>query len=50
MRVYALVGATTAKIKVGVGGEWMQYWTNVNIDTNADARMWGAVATVVYHF
>ncbi|GMR00180.1 MAG: hypothetical protein BMS9Abin18_1016 [Zetaproteobacteria bacterium] len=83
MKLYALVGATTAKIKatptatglgiasvsttktgvsygVGinyhvqdsltVGGEWMQYWTNVNVGTNTDAKMWGAVVTAAYHF
>ncbi len=82
MRVYALVGATTARLKgalpvaglsvstsrtktgfsygfginyhvqdsLTVGGEWMQYWTNVNVDPNVDAKMWGATANAAYHF
>ncbi|MDQ6958425.1 MAG: outer membrane beta-barrel protein [Mariprofundaceae bacterium] len=84
MKVYALVGATTAKFKatatatglgaasasstktgvsygfginyhiqdsLTVGGEWMQYWTNVSLGAaGVDANMWGAVATVAYHF
>ena len=36
------------------GLEWMQYWTNVKLGTtfgtNAKAKMWGAVASVAYHF
>ena len=36
--------------QLSIGGEWMQYWTNVNIATNSEAKMWGAVATVAYHF
>ena len=36
--------------QLSIGGEWMQYWTNVNIGTNAEAKIWGATATVAYHF
>jgi len=37
---------------LSVGGEWMQYWTNVGSFTgiSAEVKMWGAVATVAYHF
>jgi len=35
---------------LSVGGEWMQYWTNVNLTGNREAKIWGAVATVDYHF
>ncbi len=41
-----------------VSGEWMQYWTNVNLGTsyapapgtNPKAKIWGIVAAVDYHF
>jgi len=81
-RVYALVGGTTAKAKMGVsvvglnftqsksktgftygfggeynlndqlsiGGEWVQYWTNVKMDNTTKAKLWGAVGTLAYHF
>jgi len=39
---------------LSIGGEWMQYWTNVKLGTafgtDAKAKMWGAVGTVAYHF
>ncbi len=39
---------------LSVGGEWMQYWTNVKLGSifgsNVEAKMWGATATVAYHF
>jgi len=39
---------------LSVGGEWMQYWSNVklgnNFGSNAKAKIWGAVATINYHF
>jgi len=78
-KIYALLGGTTAKLKLtnnigfnanptktgftygfgaeyylqdklSVGGEWMQYWTNVTVGTNLEAKVWGATATVAYHF
>lgn len=40
--------------RVSVGGEWVQYWTNVKLGstfgTGAEAKIWGAVATASYHF
>jgi len=40
--------------KLSIGGEWMQYWTNVKLGsafgTNSKAKIWGAVATMTYHF
>ena len=40
---------------LSVGAEWVQYWTNVKMDTSrfgtdAKAKMWGVVATAAYHF
>jgi len=39
---------------LSVGGEWMQYWTNVKLGTAfgtaSEAKIWGAAATVAYHF
>lgn len=40
---------------LSIGGEWMQYWTNVNLGrdyfgTTSTGKMWGAVATLAYHF
>jgi len=39
---------------LSLGGEWMQYWTNVKLGTafgtNAKAKMWGATGTLTYHF
>jgi len=40
--------------KLSVGGEWVQYWTNVKLGTtfgtNSEAKIWGAAVTAVYHF
>ncbi|HKJ84216.1 MAG TPA: porin family protein [Mariprofundaceae bacterium] len=42
--------------QVSAGLEWVQYWTNVKLGTggafgtNAKAKIWGATATVAYHF
>jgi len=81
-RVAALLGATTAKIKLtaaaagvsasntatktgfsfgvggeyffndnmSVGGEWVQYLTDVNLDAVSTARLWGASATFNVYF
>jgi len=81
-RVSALVGATTAKIKlkatavgasvsnsatktgfsygfggeyfindsVSVGGEWIQYLTDVKLNSVSTARLWGASGTFNYYF
>jgi len=38
------------KNSLSVGGEWVQYWSNISIATGSDANIWGAVATVAYHF
>jgi len=39
---------------LSIGGEWMQYWTNVKLGTafgtNAKAKIWGATGTLTYHF
>ncbi len=38
---------------LSVGGEWMQYWTNVKLPSfgpNIEAKIWGATATAAYHF
>lgn len=82
VRLYALVGATTSKIKlsvsagaatasasksktgfsygfggeyfvnpqISVGGEWVQYLTDVKLNTVSKARLWGAAGTLSYHF
>jgi len=80
-RVFALLGATTAKIKatsavtstavnsatktgfsygvggeyffndnMSVGGEWVQYLTDVNLSPVATARLWGASGTFNFYF
>jgi len=41
-----------------INGEWMQYWTDVKLGdglspapgTGSKARLWGAVAAMVYHY
>ncbi len=40
---------------LSVGAEWVQYWTNVNMDTTrfgtgAKTKMWGVVGTAAYRF
>jgi len=82
LRVYALLGGTTARVKLtgssvfgstnlsttktglsygfgaqyylldtlSVGGEWVQYWTSVNVNPNTETKLWGAVGTLAYHF
>ncbi len=35
---------------LSVGGEWTQYWTNVNILPTDEVKIWGATATLSYHF
>jgi len=32
------------------GAEWVQYWTDVKTGTTSKARIWGAVASLNYHF
>jgi len=47
---YGLGGAYDLDEHLSVGGEWMQYWTDVSVDPTSKARLWGAVGTVDYHF
>jgi len=40
---------------LSLGGEWIQYWTNVNLGTMGGttgnkAKLWSATGTVAYHF
>jgi len=43
-------GAYDLNENLSVGGEWMQYWTDVSVDPTSRARLWGASSTVDYHF
>ncbi|MFQ5345819.1 MAG: porin family protein [Mariprofundus sp.] len=35
---------------VSVGGEWIQYWTDVNLGTGITGRLWSATGSLNYHF
>jgi len=39
---------------LSLGGEWMQYWTNVKMGSvmgpNSKAKLWSATITAAYHF
>jgi len=48
-------GGEYALGKLSVGGEWVQYWTNIGGNgafgnLSAKVKMWGAVGTVSYRF
>jgi len=47
---YGLGGEYNLNDQLSVGGEWVQYWTNVKLDNTTKAKLWGAVATLAYHF
>ncbi|MDX8405327.1 MAG: porin family protein [Mariprofundus sp.] len=49
---YGVGGDYSYNDRFSFGGEWMQYWTNVTIDspTNLKAKIWGATASVTMNF
>jgi len=36
--------------KISIGAEWVQYWTDVNLDPVSTARIWGASGSINYYF
>ncbi|WP_201265495.1 porin family protein [Mariprofundus sp. EBB-1] len=47
---YGVGGDFTINDQLSVGGEWMQYWSNVTVDVNQKVKIWGAVGTLTMHF
>jgi len=47
---YGFGGEYNLNDQLSVGGEWVQYWTNVKMNNTTKAKLWGAVGTLAYHF
>jgi len=47
---YGFGGEYFVNDKVSVGGEWIQYLTDVNLNSVSTARLWGASGTINYYF
>jgi len=47
---YGAGGEYFVSDQISIGAEWVQYWTNVNVGTSLDAKIWSATGTLSYHF
>jgi len=47
---YGFGGEMFINEKMSIGGEWMQYWTDVNLSPVSQARLWGIAGTLTAHF